>query len=216
MSRGLSRQQLQILGLATAVSRLRYGAPRAHKPQVIDGWRVPVVLAPYDVHGALAAHVLGGARWLPDTVRGSTHSTVKLEKTPAAVRARGAMSRVITTLEGRGLLAYGFAASPFGGKAACDRGDYGSALTTAGLAIGLIHELRIPDLERRLWLWRIPADKQVREEWNVLEPLDPPEFSLRAESAAPDVAYAGSMTPRRRGAFEINGSIPRWLGAGVG
>ena len=32
MSRGLSRQQLQILGLATAVSRLRYGTPRAHTP----------------------------------------------------------------------------------------------------------------------------------------------------------------------------------------
>jgi len=187
LSRGLSRQQLQILGLAVAVSRLRYGSPRAHVPRDTPGWNVPIVNGrPYDIHGALASHVLSGARWLPDNANGSTHSTVHQDTSPAAMSARKSASRAIETLRKRGLLAY------------CLIGrwwDSGYLLTTAGLATGLLHELRVPDLERRLWLLRIPAHKQKREEWNVLEPLSSPAFSLRSDSDESDVTYSGSMKP---------------------
>jgi len=202
MSRGLSQQQLQILGLAVAVSRFRYGCPRAFEPRAVSGWRVPVVEGqPYDVHGVLAAHVLGGVRWLPDNFMGSTHSTIHFDKTPAARSVRYSMNRAIAGLGKRGLLAYGFAkaTSPWGM-------DNGEVMTTAGLTAGLKYELRVADLERRLWLLRPPCYKQVRESWNVYEPLDPPGFSLRADRPDdPDVVYSGSMKPRIAGA-DVDGS----------
>lgn len=187
MSRGVSRQQQQILGLAAAVSRLHYGEPKAHTPIVRHGYRHPVAFeTKRDVCTNLVAHVLGGVCWLPATTLGTRHDTVKTEKTPAARSAVSSIGRAITNLIKRELLTY----------SSWPRFEYewGVVLMPAGLAIGLSHELRVAEIERRLWLLKVPAMKQLRPEWHLYEPLPPPEVVLRADSLD-DVTYTGSLEP---------------------
>ena len=77
---------------------------------------MPVVEGqPYDILAPLAAHFLGGIKFLPDTTLGTTHSTTKLEKTSAAMSMRSAASRAVASLEKRGLLAYGWQFPPAAG-----------------------------------------------------------------------------------------------------
>lgn len=146
MSRGLSKQQNNILGLAVAVSRMRNGKPVGYVPRRDPRWRVPVVtgVCP-DVTTAIAAHVLGGVglRRRSWWYRYYVH----LETTPVALSTRASLSRAITGLEKRGCLAY----RPYVHETERLFGR-GHVLTGTGLVIGAEHEPTIPDLDYRLWL----------------------------------------------------------------
>src|SRR5215831_7179171 len=104
MSKGLSRQQLRLLGLAVAVSRLRHRKPRAHVPMLDrDGKTLVVKGAQPDLTTALAAHVVGGCGLQP-RLRGWPR--YMLEATPVAMNRRSSISRAISSLRRRGLVAY--------------------------------------------------------------------------------------------------------------
>jgi len=166
VSRGLSRQQLRLLGLATAVSRVRNGAPRAHLPVSHPNWRIPVVTGiPADLTTPLAAHVLGGVALRPRPRWHISAGAVWLETTPTALAVRSAYSRAISSLLRRELVAY---------KA--DSPNHGYVLTAAGLDIGSAHELTVPDLARRLWLLDDQPRKERREEWGLRVVLRSPAF----------------------------------------
>jgi hypothetical protein len=154
MSKGISTRQRQILGLAVAISRLRNGEPVARTPQPHPHFRVPVVTGVWpDISTYVAAHIVGGVGLRRD---GRWKSL--LETTPVALAARSSISRAISSLLKRGLLAY----RPY------YQGDYvkfgrthGYILTAAGLALGLSHEPTVPDLALRLWL----MDDNYRKAW---------------------------------------------------
>ena len=170
MSRGLSQQQLRILGLAVAVSRLRNGAPVTYVPRSHPEWRIPVVTeGSADLTTPLAAHVLGGVGLRP-----RQGSNVYLETTQAALNARSAISRAITSLMKRGLLAYRPRDYPG------PRDVAGYVLTARGLAAGLPYELVVPDLERRLWLLRNSFPKDEQQDWRLHDFLPSPTHELRA------------------------------------
>src|SRR5215469_5309187 len=115
MSKGLTRQQLRLLGLAVAVSRLRHGQPKSHVPLIDPEYRLvaqqlrlrcgfPVVHhMPPDLTIELAVHIVGGVGLIPHkppTPRLS-HSGwrlihMQLETTPAALSARSAISREVS------------------------------------------------------------------------------------------------------------------------
>ena len=165
MSRGLSRRQLRILGLAVAVSRLRNGMPMARSPVSHPDYRIPVVTGVWaDISPALAAHVLGGVGLRPR----AQCRHVWLETTPAALSIRSAMSRALSSLMKRGMLAY----KPY--RSEDHRLDHGYVLTASGLAAGLAHELIIPDLDRRLWLLKYEGTKEQRGKWALYEFLPSP------------------------------------------
>lgn len=147
MSKGLSRQQRRLLGLAVAVSWLRYGTPRAHVAVTHRDWPFPVVIGVQpDLDAALAAHVLGRCGMRPQP---SSISPVKfiLETTPAVLSARSSLSRAMSSLERRGLLVY----KPYGPIQEYGPGA-GRVLTQTGLDHGLPYELVVPDLARLVWL----------------------------------------------------------------
>jgi hypothetical protein len=170
MSRGLSRQQLQILGLAVAVSRLCNGTPLAHVPRSSTSYRVPITRNAWpDASVALAAHVLGGVVLRP---RDRSGASVWLETTPAALNTRSAFSRAITSLLRRGLLVY-VPHSYLSPLLAC-----GYALTAAGLTIGAPNELAIADLERRIWLLNGTGRRVWRPDWAISEALPSPQISV--------------------------------------
>ena len=176
MSRGLSQRQLRVLGLAVTVSRLRNGAPVTYVPRLHPDWRVPVVTEGWaDLTTPLAAHVLGGVGLRPKY----GGSTVYLETTPAALNARSASSRAITSLMKRGLLAYRPRDMPG------SRDVAGYVLTARGLAAGLPYELVVPDLERRLWLLRVsfPKEEEHRD-WQLYDFLPSPVYELRSNISA--------------------------------
>jgi hypothetical protein len=165
MSKGISTQQGQILGAAVAISRIRNGQPVARTPQPHEGFRVPVVTGVWpDISTYIAAHIVGGVG-----LRRKDRATSWLETTPAALATRSSISRAITSLLNRGLLAY---------RPHCSRSDgdyerfgrtYGYVLTAAGLAAGLPHEPAVPDLALRLWL----MDDNFRKTWWNEHPVPP-------------------------------------------
>ena len=101
MSRGISTQQQQILGAAVAISRIRNGKPVARTPQRHPRFRVLVVTGVWpDISTYIASHLVGRVglrrrnRWLS-----------RLETTPTALATRSSISRAISLLLKRGLLA---------------------------------------------------------------------------------------------------------------
>lgn len=150
MSRGLSQQQRLILGLAVAMSRHHYGAPRAHVPQRDPDWRIPVAFTATmpDVTTALATHIVRGV-----TIEHYKHSGFKtytngaFALTPATKAAKNSISRAITILMNRGLLVY----RPNRRHEDCRMVEAGYLLTPTGLANGARHEIELPaDIEHRL------------------------------------------------------------------
>lgn len=151
MSRGLSQQQRLILGLAVAMSRYHYGEPRAHVPQAVEGWRVPVGLTnDYpDVSPNLAAHFVHGIRiqYWKHYATMTTAGYGALQRTPEARAAINSASRAIQKLWHAGLLCYrGYR-----------RGEnmyhfaFGYLLTVAGMEIGKHYEVVLPaDIGHRL------------------------------------------------------------------
>jgi hypothetical protein len=156
MSKGISTQQQQILGAAVAVSRIRNGQPVARTPQPHPGFHIPVVTGVWpDISCYIASHLVAGVG-----LRRKDWFTSRLETTPAALAARSSISRAITSLLKRELLAYR--------PTRPDSDDYdqfgityGYVLTEAGLAAGLPHEPTVPDLALRLWL----MDDNHRKTW---------------------------------------------------
>jgi len=172
MSRGLSRLQLRILGLAVAVSRARNGVPMARTPVRHSDYRVRVVTGVWaDIGTPLAAHVLGGVGLRPRGRIGDLQK-VWLETTPAALSVRSVMSRALGSLLKRGLLAY----KPY--RSVEHHLDHGFVLTTTGLAAGLPHEPLVSDLERRLWLLKYGGTKERRPDWCLNELLPSPALAL--------------------------------------
>jgi hypothetical protein len=168
MSRGLSRKQLKLLGLAIAVSRLRNGVPLARSPVSHPDYRIPVVTGVWaDISTPLAAHVLGKVGLRPRWEIGGLQR-VWLETTPHALSVRSAMSRALSSLMNRRMLAY----KPY--RAAQPHLDHGYVLTASGLAAGLTHELVVPELDRRLWLLKYKGTKERRVEWVLRELLPSP------------------------------------------
>jgi hypothetical protein len=102
MSKGISSQQQKILGAAVAISRLSNGQPIARIPQRHDGYRVPVVASVWqDISAYTASHLVAGVG-----LRRKDRYTSQLETTPGALAARSSISRAITSLVNRELLAY--------------------------------------------------------------------------------------------------------------
>jgi hypothetical protein len=156
MSKGISTQQQRILGAAVAISRLRNGQPLARTPQRHDGYRVPVVTGVWpDISAYIASHLVAGVG-----LRRKDRYSSRLETTPAALAARSSISRAITSLEKRGLLAYRPYRSASGDYEQFGR-TYGYVLTATGLAAGLPHDLTVPNLALRLWL----MDDDYRKAW---------------------------------------------------
>ena len=147
MSKGISTQQQQILGAAVAVSRIRNGQPVARVPQQHPGFRVPVVTGVWpDISTYTASHLVAGVG-----LRRKDRGTSRLETTPAALATRSSISRAITSLLKRGLLAYRVSR-----RGSDDHEQFGQSggyvLTATGLSAGLPHEPTVPDLALRLWL----------------------------------------------------------------
>ena len=156
MSKGISTQQRQILGLAVAISRLRNGEPVARTPQPHPHFRIPIVTGVWpDISTYIAAHIVGGVGLRRD---GKYESI--LETTQTALTARSSISRAISSLLKRGLVAY----RPYvqGDYAKFGR-EWGYALTSTGLAAGMPHEPVVPDLALRLWLM---DDSYQKTWWN--------------------------------------------------
>jgi hypothetical protein len=102
MSKGISTQQRQILGAAVAISRVRNGEPVARAPKWHPGFRVPVVTGVWpDISTYTASHIVAGVGLHR---RDRLHS--RLETTPTALAIRSSISRAITSLLKRGMLAY--------------------------------------------------------------------------------------------------------------
>jgi hypothetical protein len=185
MSKGISSQQLDILGLAAAVSRLRNGQPMSHEPKPHPYWKVPVVVGTWrntptgralggeaQVHitTAIAAHCVGGIglrREMTQDTKPNHRESVLLETTASALSTRSSISRAIGTLLKRGMLAHRpllpveQGKPPFGLHSGC-------VLTASGLAIGLLHEKIIHDLDYRLWLlqqWKRP--EPITPDWTI-------------------------------------------------
>jgi hypothetical protein len=166
MSKGLSRQQCRILGLAVAISRLRNGAPVPRVPMPHRHWRVPVVTNGWpDVSIQIAVHVCGGAairrigsHWCLDTAR-------------PALTARASISRAISSLVQRELLALRVYVQGETDLATFGRND-GYVLTAKGIAAGLPHEEEVPELALRLWR----LDRNFRKHWTTetRHPADSP------------------------------------------
>ena len=151
MSRGISRQQQRILGLAVAISRYRNGEPVARVPQPAGRYPIPTVRGRWpDVWTAIAAHILGGVALCRSTGSGSK---VFLETTQPARTTRSITARAIRSLLEWELLAY--------------RPRHGYCLTTSGLAAGLPHELPVADLGRRLWLMEGDGTADKHPEWQM-------------------------------------------------
>jgi hypothetical protein len=199
MSKGISTQQRQILGLAVAVSRLRNGEPVPRTPQPHPHFRVPVVTGVWpDVSAYIAAHIVGGVGLRRD----SKYEAI-LETTPAALSARSSVSRAISSLFDRGLVAY----RPSQGYCQFGSRTWGYALTFAGLAAGLPHEPTIPDLALRLWLmdhsyrkawWNEPTQiTQAYRQIGIDEASEAPRFLPSPGRAIPD-NFQGRRTSRTR------------------
>jgi hypothetical protein len=88
--------------------------------------------------------------------------------TPAALATRSSISRAITSLLNRGLLAYRPHRSGSGDYEQFGQ-IYGYVLTAAGLSAGLPHEPNVPDLALRLWL----MDDNHRKAWWAQRPVPP-------------------------------------------
>jgi hypothetical protein len=99
MSGGWSDQQLDVLGLAVAVSRSRHGKPVGREPRPHPLYKViPVAIGvDPDITNAVVAHVLGGV---------GLRRNAKGETTPAAKLGRSSISQAIGALVGQGLLAF--------------------------------------------------------------------------------------------------------------
>jgi hypothetical protein len=169
MGKGLSPQQLTLLGLAVAVSRYRNGEPKARVPEMHPRWQVRVVTGPTrpDLHIRIAVHVLGGGY-----LRGRfplKRGYVFLDTRPETMSARAALSRAMSSLSKRGHLAHHLANEVYG---ITD----GLCLTASGLALGLPHEPDVPELGYRLWLLDDRHSKTERgeEDWAAPEYLPPP------------------------------------------
>jgi hypothetical protein len=130
-----------------------------------QGFRVPVVTGVWpDISSYIASHLVAGVG-----LRRKDWCTSQLETTPAALAARSSISRAITSLLNRGLLAY--RANRPGSS---DYEQFGRAggyvLTEAGVAAGLPHEpTPVPDLALRLWL----MDDSHRKTWTDQHPIPP-------------------------------------------
>lgn len=164
MSKGISTQQRQILGAAVAVSRIRNGEPVARSPRWHPEFRVPVVTGVWpDISTYTASHLVAGVG-----LRRKDRWTSRLETTPTALAIRSSISRAITSLLKRGMLAYRPYCSNNGDYEQFGR-TYGYVLTAAGLAAGLPHEPTVPDLALRLWL----MDDNFQKTWWIQRPIPP-------------------------------------------
>lgn len=183
MSKGLSRQQLQILGLAVAISRYRNGEPMARVPRPHRDYRVPIVTGHVwpDLRTDVCAHVLGGVGLRSRTTQwGREHGKVWLETTQPALTARSSISRAIASLLKRGHLAYRPIfydwRSPSPGE---QKFGSGYCLTATGLAAGLPHEMTVPDLGFRLWLLDEYHHKERPADWQTPDFLPSPGDETR-------------------------------------
>ena len=156
MSRGLSKRQDAILGLGVAVNRfLHDGTPVIHPPLAWLGQDPAVIgMVEPDLTVKLAAHILYGVG-----LRRRRRAEVWLETSAAAMSGRVSATRALDSLHRRRLLLL----RPSNGRTGDPEHALGAGyvLSAAGLAIGLQHELTIPDLPLRLSLltenyWRHP------------------------------------------------------------
>jgi hypothetical protein len=203
MSKGLSRRQLLILGLAAAVSRLRHGTPVAYKqdelrlPEELRGliqlrFAQSVIDVPADLSIRLATHIVGEVEIRMIERRPIIHTLqepagIALESTTEALRIRSSIFRGLHSLRLRGLLAkvirtrHNKAAKPDPYPLAA-----GYVLTPPGLEVALEHELSVPDLERRLWLLsdRTGDDLEHHAKWQLkTESLAAPSVRTLTQSA---------------------------------
>lgn len=200
MSRGISTQQQQILGAAVAISRIRNGKPVARTPQRHPRFRVPVVTGVWpDISTYTASHLVGRV-----CLCGRNCWLSRRETTPTALATRSSISRAITSLLKRGLLAY----RPPNGDYEQFGGTWGYVLTTTGLSSGLPHKPDVPDLALRLWLmddtygktrWTrrpIPPITQAYRQIGITEGCEAPRFLPAPGCAAVPDEFQSPHPPR--------------------
>jgi hypothetical protein len=159
MGKGLSRQQCAMLGLAVAVSRHHHGQPVACVARPHASWRIPIVAGfPPDLNVRIAMHILGGIVVRPGNLAGTGGY---LETTPQALKVRSSFSRALASLHRRGHLVE-----------ATEDGRFfdGYCLTESGLALGLPHEMTVPELGFRLRALALHGD-------HVTADIPPPDLA---------------------------------------
>jgi len=180
MSKGISRQQRQILGLAVALARRRN---RKAKLVTADDTDEP------DITVAFAAVVVGGVALVPE-VRSSGangRAVVSQDRSPAGLSTRASIDRAFGSLVRRGLLTpckpqrYNRLRNPN------HEGRY--ILTEAGIAAGLPYEVPITEEMRRVfWLLDRSTDEvgitdhpvRIAHERRAARFLQPPTARERA------------------------------------
>jgi hypothetical protein len=143
MSRGLSRQQRQILGLAVGLARRRH---RNRKLITADSTDEP------DITVAFAAVVVGGVALVPEVRPSGDYGRqiISQDRSPAGLSARASIDRAFGSLMRRGLLV----PCDHQSRDRPDKGHYRGRyhLTEAGIATGLQYEAPITE-EMRPVFW---------------------------------------------------------------
>src|SRR2546426_9588072 len=145
MSRGLSQQQRQILGVATHVNRLTNGGtPAVKRGAPVERYSVPTVdyNGPKDLQWPLPAHLLYGLPFVCSETRIEKSNGIRQPGgryflfTQASKRAKASVVRAMTSLVRTGYLCVAPDSSVF---------RWGYVLTDAGLERGLQEEYAFPE-----------------------------------------------------------------------
>lgn len=197
MSRGLSQQQRLILGLAVAMSRYHYGEPKAHIPQTLPNWRIPIALTESgpDVTANLCAHFIHGIRieYWKAYCNKKTAGIGPMKLTPEARAAINSASRAINNLARKGLLCYR-------GYRQWTRGFvYGYVLTAAGLDAGRQYEIESPaNIEHRLVAFGWILDDRGYSRWGSDESIpltfEHPQLLARCKDGTAPTDTAASVS----------------------
>lgn len=150
MSKGLSRQQRKILGLAVGLARRRH---RRGKLVAADPTDEP------DITVAFAAVVVGGVALVPEVRASGAYGrkVVSQDRSPAGLSARASIDRAFISLHRRGLLV----PCDHQSRDRPDKGHYRGRyhLTEAGIAAGLPYEAPITEeLRPVFWLLERSTD----------------------------------------------------------